>query len=119
MTDHPAPYTDALLPIMAGLLPPGPTKILDPFCGTGKIARLKAWLPQAEFFGYEIEPEWADQARAAGCAVPQATAAICTTPTPCSMRSARARPTATAWRIITTRATAARATPTATCSAGR
>ena len=23
MTDHPAPYTDALLPIMADLLPPG------------------------------------------------------------------------------------------------
>ena len=67
MTDHPAPYTDALLPIMAGLLPQGPTKILDPFVGTGKIACLRQWLPQAEFFGYEIESEWADQARTAGC----------------------------------------------------
>jgi SAM-dependent methyltransferase len=113
MTDHPAPYTDALLPIMAELLlksdgysvdaGPGPAKILDPFAGTGKIARLRAWLspsgdlmspegPQAEFYGYEIEPEWAEQARAAGCACttgdsrhmhyPDATFdAICTSPT--------------------------------------
>ena len=67
---HPAPYTDALLPIFAELLlkshchsvavGPGPAKILDPFAGTGKIARLRSWLPQAEFYGYEIEPEWAD-----------------------------------------------------------
>ena len=41
--------------------------ILDPFCGTGKIARLRQWLPEADFFGYEIEKEWADQARVAGC----------------------------------------------------
>ena len=80
MTPHPATYTDALLPIFAELLlksqlapqvsgtvGPGPAKILDPFAGTGKIARLRAWLPQAEFYGYEIEPEWAEQARAAGC----------------------------------------------------
>jgi SAM-dependent methyltransferase len=67
VTDHPATFTDALLPIMAELLPAGPAKILDSFTGTGKIARLRQWLPQAEFFGYEIEPEWADQARTAGC----------------------------------------------------
>jgi tRNA G10 N-methylase Trm11 len=67
MTDHPATFTDALLPIMAGLLPPGPAMILDPFAGTGKIARLRQWLPEARFFGYEIEHEWADQARTAGC----------------------------------------------------
>ena len=67
VTNHPAPYTNALLPVMASLLPAGPTKILDPFCGTGKVARLKAWLPQAEFFGYEIEKEWAAQARQSGC----------------------------------------------------
>ena len=67
MTDHPAPYTDALLPIMAELLPAGPARILDPFCGTGKIARLRQWLPEAQFFGYEIEHEWAAEARAAGC----------------------------------------------------
>ena len=68
---HPAPYTDTLLPILAEFLPAGRAKILDPFAGTGKIARLRSWLPQAEFFGYEIEPEWADQAREAGC--------VCTT----------------------------------------
>jgi tRNA G10 N-methylase Trm11 len=69
MTGHPATYTDALLPIMADLLPKGPALILDPFVGTGKIARLQPWLPQAIFYGYEIEPEWAEQARAAGCIV--------------------------------------------------
>jgi hypothetical protein len=89
---HPAPYTDTLLPIMAGLLPQGPAKILDPFAGTGKIARLKTWLPQTEFYGYEIESEWAEQARTAGCIAttgdsrqmhyPDATFdAICTSPT--------------------------------------
>ena len=77
VTPHPATYTDALLPIFAELLlkshghsvavGPGPAKILDPFAGIGKIARLRAWLPNAEFYGYEIEPEWAEQARAAGC----------------------------------------------------
>jgi tRNA G10 N-methylase Trm11 len=64
---HNATYTDALLPIFATLLPTGPAMILDPFAGTGKIARLKTWLPQAEFYGYEIEDEWAEQARTAGC----------------------------------------------------
>ena len=102
MTPHPATYTDALLPIFAELLlkshghsvavGPGPAKILDPFAGTGKIARLRAWLPQAEFYGYEIEPEWAEQARAAGCACTTGDSrqmhypdamfdAICTSPT--------------------------------------
>ena len=89
---HPAPYTDALLPIMAGLLPKGPALILDPFCGTGKVARLQSWLPNAIFYGYEIEPEWAEQARAAGCIVTTGDCrqmhypnnyitAICTSPT--------------------------------------
>jgi tRNA G10 N-methylase Trm11 len=92
MTAHPATYTDALLPIMAGLLPQGPAAILDPFCGTGKIARLRAWIPAAKFYGYEIEPEWAEQARANGCAcitgdsrrlayADAAFDAICTSPT--------------------------------------
>ena len=88
MTPHPATYTDALLPIFAELLlkshgsstpdtsgvrgasvvvGPGPAKILDPFAGIGKITRLRSWLPTAEFYGYEIENEWAEEARAAGC----------------------------------------------------
>ena len=73
------------------------------------MARLRSWLPppgdvrnfvspmspggpQAEFYGYEIEPEWADQARANGLCVttgdcrqmhyPDAMFdAICTSPT--------------------------------------
>jgi tRNA G10 N-methylase Trm11 len=78
MTRHPATYTDALLPIFAELLlkshghsvavGPGTAKILDPFAGIGKITRLRPWLPTAEFYGYEIEDEWAEEARAAGCA---------------------------------------------------
>jgi hypothetical protein len=56
MTAHPATYTDALLPVFARLLPQGRVKILDPFAGTGKVARLSAWLPLAEFYGAEIEP---------------------------------------------------------------
>lgn len=67
MTAHPAVYTDALLPIFARLLPVGPAKILDPFAGTGKVVQLARWLPEAEFHGYEIENEWASQARAVGC----------------------------------------------------
>lgn len=91
MTAHPATYNDSLLPIMAGLLPDS-ADILDPFCGTGKIAQLRAWLPRSHFYGYEIEEEWATMARAAGCHVttgdarrmhyPDATFdAICTSPT--------------------------------------
>ena len=104
MTPHPAPFTDALLPILAELLPespvpsedggsgPGTLRVLDPFAGTGKIARLRAWFPQAEFYGYEIEPEWAEQARANGLCVTTGDSrqmhypdamfdAICTSPT--------------------------------------
>ena len=120
MTDHPATYTDALLPIMAELLPAGPAKILDPFAGTGKIARLRQWLPQAEFFGYEIESEWADLARTAGC--------LCTTGDSradalprrhvrCDLHEPNLRePHGGSSRGART---AARATRTATCSAGR
>ena len=114
MNKHPATYTDALLPIFAELLlnpwlqcEPGTRAGEDfgPLRGYRQDRAPRAWLPQAEFYGYEIEPEWAEQARAAGCVCttgdsrqmhyPDATFdAICT-----------ARPTATAWRITTRRAT--------------
>jgi len=92
MMKHPAPYTDALLPIMSNMLPIGPALILDPFCGTGKIAHMSTWRSSARFYGVEIEPEWTAQARASGCAcvtgdsrlIPYSDAAfdaICTSPT--------------------------------------
>lgn len=55
---HPAKYTDALLPIMAGMLKDC-AAILDPFGGTGKIFQLGAWLPTARIEAVEIETEWA------------------------------------------------------------
>ena len=59
-TPHPAKYTDALLPTFAKLLR-GCTRIYDPFGGTGKLFLLKHWLPDARFYGTELEPEWAMQ----------------------------------------------------------
>jgi hypothetical protein len=64
---HPAPFNPALLPVIAAMLPRDTRRVLDPFCGTGRIVRLSAWLPEAEFYGYEIEHEWATEACAAGC----------------------------------------------------
>lgn len=55
---HPAKYTDALLLTMAKMLQ-GRKRILDPFCGTGKIFLLEHWLGNVEIQGTEIEPEWA------------------------------------------------------------
>ncbi len=74
MAAHPATYTDALLPHLAEMLqtlarPTGrPVRVLDPFAGTGKIVQLRQWLPDVQWHGYEIEDEWAAQARAAGLA---------------------------------------------------
>lgn len=58
--EHPAKYTDSLLPVFAKMLK-GCRRILDPFGGTGKVFMLEAWLPDAEFQAVEIEPEWAAQ----------------------------------------------------------
>jgi SAM-dependent methyltransferase len=98
MTPHPATFTDALLPRLAAMLQPvlrqtpGPIRVLDPFAGTGKIVRLREWLPQLQCHGYEIEDEWAQTARAAGLACYTADSrrlhypdsyfdAVCTSPT--------------------------------------
>ena len=78
MTPHPATYTDALLPIFAELLLKSHgsqwgqgTRAGEDFGPLrGYQARSRACAPgfqHAEFYGYEIEPEWAEQARAAGC----------------------------------------------------
>lgn len=55
---HPAQFTPALLPVMASQLA-GARRILDPFAGLGNVFKLAAWLPGAEIYGVEIEPEWA------------------------------------------------------------
>ena len=56
--NHPAKYTDVLLPIMAKML--GSSKIvLDQFAGTGKVFKLYDLNPCIEkIVGIEIEPEW-------------------------------------------------------------
>lgn len=56
--NHPAKYTDALLPVMADMLR-GCRLVIDPFGGTGKVAALRHWLPYAQFIAGELEPEWA------------------------------------------------------------
>ena len=70
---------------------PRPDENPRSFCGTGKVARLKAWLPQAEFFGYEIERSGPtrprDMAGAASHCTTGDSRADAHTPTPCSMRS--------------------------------
>lgn len=58
MTRHPAKYTDALLPVFAEMLA-GAARVLDPFAGTGKLFELQPALPDTQFVGVEIEPEWA------------------------------------------------------------
>jgi tRNA G10 N-methylase Trm11 len=52
--NHPAKYTDVLLPIFTEMLI-GCKTVLDPFAGTGKIHLLPF-----ETTGLEIEKEWAD-----------------------------------------------------------
>ena len=47
--------------------PPGRRRSSIPLPAPARSRACSQWLPQAEFFGYEIEPEWADQARTAGC----------------------------------------------------
>jgi SAM-dependent methyltransferase len=66
MITHPAVFSDALLPEIARLLPDTAHLVFDPFVGTGKIANLRAWRPDLDIFGYELEPEWAGLARANG-----------------------------------------------------
>lgn len=51
---HPAPFSDAILPIVESMLVPGST-VLDPFAGTGRIHELTT----VNTFGVELEPEWA------------------------------------------------------------
>ena len=54
---HPATYTDSFLPIFAELL--GRRKnVLDPFGGTGKLARIKEFGYKGHVICNELEGEW-------------------------------------------------------------
>ena len=66
---HPAKYSDNLLEVLVRHVPARTSTILDPFAGTGKVAELRRWLPnrQVQFWGAEIEREWALLATASGC----------------------------------------------------
>ena len=56
---HPAKYTDVLLPVMASMLR-GRRRILDPFGGTGKVFLLENWIGAGvEIQAIELEPEFA------------------------------------------------------------
>ena len=56
---HPAKYTDVLIPKMAEmLLEVNGGKVLDPFCGTGKIGLIREHGFSGRIYGNELEPEW-------------------------------------------------------------
>lgn len=54
---HPAKFTDTFLPIFYDFLK-DKKRILDPFAGTGKIAKIRDFGFEGEIFCNEIEPEW-------------------------------------------------------------
>lgn len=58
---HPAVFSSPILPVMAELLEPEHSHILDPFAGVGRVHELAAYLEwPVETVGIEIEPEWAN-----------------------------------------------------------
>ena len=54
---HPAVFTDAFLPIFANLLA-GSKRVLDPFAGTGKLAKIKELGFDGVVVCNELENEW-------------------------------------------------------------
>lgn len=84
---HPAKYTDVLLPVMAAMLR-GRRRILDPFGGTGGAFALEQWVDGATVNCVELEPEWAAMhprtTLGSALALPWADGyfdAVCTSPT--------------------------------------
>lgn len=65
MPQHPAKYTDVLLPVFARILREhGAQSVLDPMAGVGKIGLLRDYGFAGRIVANEIEPEWAAQAPA-------------------------------------------------------
>jgi len=60
---HPATFPEPILAILRGVVPKG--RVLDPFGGVGTLGRLG---PEWRVTSLEIEPEWANQGYANGCA---------------------------------------------------
>lgn len=54
---HPAKFSDALLPVIASLIPSGTIRVCDPMAGVGKLTLVGDF----EFYMNELEPEWAKQ----------------------------------------------------------
>lgn len=57
---HPAKYSRGLLSLFAKHIQSG-WRILDPFAGTGKLGRLKHFIPALTVVCNELEPEWATE----------------------------------------------------------
>ncbi len=56
--DHPAPFSDPILEMIAKHVGPVGT-VLDPFAGTGRVHELRERAGVGRTIGVEIEPEWA------------------------------------------------------------
>ena len=62
MIKHPATYTDSFIPKFAELLI-GCDKVLDPFGGVGKLARIKEYGFNGKVICNELEREWAETSK--------------------------------------------------------
>lgn len=57
---HPAVFSSAILPALAGLLGPEHKRVLDPFAGVGRVHELPGMVEwEMRTWGVELEPEWA------------------------------------------------------------
>lgn len=62
-TEHPAKYTNVLLPVFADILNRyGAKSVLDPMAGIGRIGELVNYGFIGQIIANELEPEWAHQA---------------------------------------------------------
>ena len=109
MTDHPATYTDALLPIMAGLLPPGRSRSSIPSAGQARSRACSSGFPKRNSSATKSKRNGPTRPARPAVAASPATPAIWPMAATPSMRSAPAPPTATAWPITTTPKNAAAA----------